>query len=96
MIMRDLAVHMVQDMRLRDPMSRTRADEAPHAAEVAQEVTVERRKRAALERELGCAVVRDDRVGVLEEGDDDEPVVDPVKRMLVNLLSKHRESTYQR
>ena len=38
----------------------------------------ERRERAALEGELGRAVVRDDGVGVLEEGDEDEPVVDPV------------------
>ena len=80
MVVRDLAVDVVEDMRLGDAVRGPRADPAPDAAEVAEEVAVERRERAALERELGGAVVRDDGVGVLEEGDEDEPVVDPARR----------------
>ena len=58
-------------------MRRARADPPPEAAEVAEEVAVERGEGAALEGELGRAVVREERVRVLEEGDEDEPVVDP-------------------
>ena len=77
-VVRDLAADVVEDVRLGDAVRRDGADPAHEAAKVAEEAAVEGRERAALEGELALAVVRQEGVGVLEEGDQDEPVVDPV------------------
>lgn len=76
-IVRDLAAHVVQDVRLGDAARRPRADPPHERAGVAEEAAVERGEGAAREGVLRGAVVREEGVGVLEEGDEDEPVVDP-------------------
>ena len=78
--MRNLARDVVDNVRLRDTMCRERAEPGTDGTKVAKEGTVERRERTTRERELGCAVVWEEGVGVLEEGDEDQPVVRPEVR----------------
>lgn len=78
MVVRDLAVDVVEYMRLRDAVGGAGTDPAHEAAEVAEQVTIERGKRTAGEGELGGTVVRNNGVSVLKERDQDQPVVDPV------------------
>lgn len=78
----DLAVDVVQDVRLRDAVSGDAAEPAHQATEVAERAAIQRRESAALEREFALAVTGKDRVGVLQERDQDEPVVDPVKEFI--------------
>ena len=53
------------------------ADPAHHAAEISQEAAVESRERTAGEGEFGSAIVGKQGVGVLQEGDQDDPVIYP-------------------
>lgn len=76
-IVRDLAVDVVQDMGLGDAVRGRGTDPAHEAAEVAKEVAVQGREGTAGEGELGGAIVRESWVGVLQERDQDEPVVNP-------------------
>jgi hypothetical protein len=46
-------------------------------AKVTKNVTIEGSESSTSKVELGCTVVREDRVGMLQECDQDEPVVDP-------------------
>jgi hypothetical protein len=56
------------------------ADPGHDGAKVAEQTAVESRECTAGEGELGCAVVGEDRVGVLQERDEHKPVVDPTIR----------------
>ena len=80
--MRDLARDMVGNVRLGDAVRREGADPAHERAAVAKQVAVHGREGAAGEGKGTSAVVREERVGVLEEGDENEPVVDPGKRLV--------------
>lgn len=80
--MRDLARNVVGDVRFRDSVCRKGAEPSHEAAKVTKKVAVERGQCTARERELRCAIVGQDGVGVLKEGDQDEPVVDPSLRCL--------------
>ena len=75
--MRDLAVHVMKHVRLRDAVCGRGTDPAHDAAKVAEEVAVQSREGAAREGELARTVVWEEGVGVLQERDQDEPVVDP-------------------
>lgn len=77
MIVRNLAVDVVGNVRLRDTVSSPSADPAHDAAEVAKKVSVEGGESTTGESELVSTVVGEERVGVLEERDQDKPVVDP-------------------
>ena len=77
-VVRDLARDVVCDVRLGDAVRRPRAEPAPEAARAAEQIAVDGREGAAGEGEGAGAVVGEERVSVLEEGDEDEPVVDPV------------------
>lgn len=81
MVVRDLARNVMRNMSLGDAMGRTRANPAHDAAEIAKQVPVKSCKGTTLERELGRAVMRKERVGVLQEGDQDKPVVHPISRI---------------
>ena len=80
--MRHAASDVVRNVRLRDAVCRPRAKPAPEAASAAEQVAVDGREGAAGEGKGTSAVVREERVGVLEEGDENEPVVDPGKRLV--------------
>ena len=71
--MGDLAVDVMGNMRLRDTVGGACADPAHDAAAVTEEVAVKRRESTTGEGELGGTVVRQDGVGVLEEGDEHQP-----------------------
>lgn len=75
--MRDLAADVVEDVGLRDTVSGTSTDPCTDRAEIAKEVAIESGKRATSEGELWGTVVGKERVGVLKESDQHEPVVDP-------------------
>ena len=77
MIVGDLARDVVENVRLRDAVRRKGTEPAHHAAEVTEEVAVEGSERSTGESELRSTVVGQDRVGVLEESNEDEPVVHP-------------------
>lgn len=96
MVVRDLGRDMVRNVGLRDTVSEVRADPAHDAAAVAEEVAVERRKRTTGERELGGTVVGQERVGVLEEGDEHQPVVNPVTQLSTQNRYACPGKTYQR
>lgn len=75
--MGDLAAYVVEHMGLRDTIRSMRADPRHDGAKVAQKVTVEGGKSTTSESKLRSTVVREERVGVLEESDQHQPVVDP-------------------
>ena len=64
-------------MGLRDTVCSMSTDPPHDGAKVAQKVTVEGGKGTASESEFGSTVVGEERVGVLEESDQHQPVVDP-------------------
>lgn len=78
MVVWDLAVDVMENMRLRDTMSNGSTDPTHEASKISKEVAVQGRKRAAREGELTRAVVGKKRVSMLEECDEDKPVVDPI------------------
>jgi len=82
---RDLARNMVQDVSLRNTVGGMCADPGHKGTQITEEVTVQGGKGAAGKGELGGTIMREKRVGVLQEGDQDKPVVDPKVRHQVNL-----------
>lgn len=76
-IVRDLARDVMQDVRLTDPMSRSSADPTCNGAKVTEKSAIQGSEGTTGEGKLGRAVVGKERVRVLEERDEDEPVVDP-------------------
>ena len=76
-VVRDLAVDVVEDVSLRDAVGGGGTDPAHDAAEVTEEVAVKSGQGSTGEGELGGTVVGQQGVGVLQESDQDEPVVDP-------------------
>ena len=78
----DLARNVVCNMGFRDTVSGHRTEPGHDTAKVAEEAPVKRSKGTARERELGSTVVGQNGVGVLEEGDEDKPVVYPVRSQL--------------
>jgi hypothetical protein len=75
--MGDLAGNVMGNMCLRDTVGGVLSKPAHHAAQVAEEATVERGKGTTSESELRGAVMREERIGVLQERDQNEPVVHP-------------------
>jgi hypothetical protein len=74
---RDLAGDVMQDVGLTDSMSRSSADPTRNGAKVAQKSAIQGSEGTTGEGKLGRAVVWKERVRVLEERDEDEPVVNP-------------------
>ena len=77
MVVRNLAVDVVEHMGLRDTVSCGGTDPTHDAAKTTEQVTVKSRQSTTGEGELGGTVVGKERVGVLKEGDENEPVVYP-------------------
>lgn len=75
--MRDLTTDMMQHMRLRNPVRSSRSDPPSNFTQPSKQLSIHRRERTTGERECTLTVVREEGVCVLEEGDEDEPVVDP-------------------
>jgi len=74
---RDLARDMVQDVSLRNTVSSMCSDPAHDAAQITEKATVQGSKGATGEGELRATVMREERVSVLQKGDQDKPMVDP-------------------
>lgn len=89
--MRNLAGDMVENMGLRDTVGGVCSNPTHDATEVTKKVAVQGCKSATGESEFGSAVVGKKRVGVLEESDQDQPVVDPEVRDTVE--TEHIEET---
>ena len=75
--MRDLAGDVVQDVSLRNSVGSMRANPGHNGTQITKEVTVQGCKGATGKGELGGTIMGEKRVGVLQEGDQDKPVVDP-------------------
>ena len=77
MIMRNLAGNMVQDVSLRDTIGCMGTDNSHGTSEVTQKAAVESSEGTASKGEFRSTVVGQEGIGVLQEGDENKPVVDP-------------------
>ena len=59
-------------------MSYVSTDSRTPRTEITEKLAVKRRESAARKRELGRAVVRKERVRMLQECDENEPVINPI------------------
>ena len=96
MVMRDLAVDMVGDVSLRDAVGTGGSDPGHERSKVAKEVTIISGQGTAGESDLSWTIMRETGVGVLQESDQHEPVVDPGKILVGNLGKGWIDVTYQR
>jgi hypothetical protein len=76
-IMWNGTAHMMQHMCLRNPMCRMPTQPSHDAPQVAQQIPIKCTQCPPRKRERVRLVMRDERVRVLEEGNEDEPVIDP-------------------
>lgn len=88
MVMRDLAVDMVGDVGLRDTMRAGSSDPGHDGAEVTKEVTVVGGQSTAGEGELAGTIMGKKGIGMLQERDQHEPVVNPDEALVENLESR--------
>jgi hypothetical protein len=75
--MRNLAGKVMQDVGLRYTVSGVRANPSHNATTVTEEVAVQSGKGSAGKSELRGTVMRKEGVGVLQEGDQHKPMIDP-------------------
>ena len=75
--MRDLARNVVQDVSLGDTIGCVSPNPSHDLATVAQRAAVERSQSTTGECKLWGTVVRENGIGVLQERDHHQPVVDP-------------------
>jgi len=76
-VVRDFARNMVQDVSLRNTVGSMCAKPPHKGTQITEEVTVQGGKSATRKGKLRGTIMREKRVGVLQEGDQDKPVVDP-------------------
>ncbi len=81
-VMRDLAGNMVHYMGFRGAMRHGRANPTHERTKVAKYITIKRCQSTTRECELFGAVVRQQRIGMLQEGNENHPVVHPVQTYL--------------
>lgn len=96
MVVRNLAGDVVENVSLGDTVSSSGTDPTHDTAEIAKKVTVEGSQSTTGEGELGCTVVGENGVGVLEERDHDEPVVHPAVGSVLCRQCQRTLQTYQR
>jgi len=96
MVVRDLAVDVVGNVSFRDAMRAGGSDPGHDRSKVTKEVTVISRQGTTGESELPWAIVREEGVGMLQESDQDEPVVNPGKTLVCNSEKGRVDVTYQR
>jgi hypothetical protein len=77
MVMRDFRTEVMQHMRLRNSVSQGAPKPPKKGASTTKQASIHSRKRATLEVERSRTVVWDQWIGVLEQGDQNDPVVDP-------------------
>lgn len=77
MIMRNLAGNVVQNMGLCNAVGSVCSDPSHDGPEVAERTAIHGAQCAAREGEFAGAVMREERIGVLEEGHNYEPVIHP-------------------
>lgn len=77
--MRDLAGDVVEDMGLGDAVGGVRANPGRDGATIAEEATIKSSESTTGEGEFGRAVMGEERIGVLEEGDQDKEMVNPAE-----------------
>jgi hypothetical protein len=70
---------MVKNVSLRDSVGSVSANPAHDATTIAEDVTVQSGQSTTRESELRSAIVGEERIGMLQECDQDEPMVDPNK-----------------
>lgn len=84
MVVRDLAVDVMSDVSLRNSVSSECADPSHDRAEITEKLTIHSGQSTTREGELGSTVVREQRIGVLKEGDQYKPVINPETKELDN------------
>ena len=77
MIVRNLAAKVMSDVSLGDTMSGGSTEPGHKASTVTEEFTIQSGKGTTGKVELGSTIVRQQGIGMLQEGDENEPVVDP-------------------
>ena len=87
---------MVDDVSLRDTVRAGGSDPGHDRSKVTKEVTVMSRQGTTGESELPRTIMREEGVGVLQESDQHEPVVDPVETLVRNFERGWIDVTYQR
>ena len=96
-VMRDLARDMVENVCLRDSMGSMGADPAHNGTKVSEQAAVQSSEGTTLEVELLGTVMGKEGIGVLQEGDQYEPVVDPEYNYeKANRVRQIMADTYQR
>ena len=75
--MRNLARKVMHDVGFRDTISGVCANPSHNASTVAKKATVQSGKGSAGKSELWGTVMRKEGIGMLQEGDQHKPVVDP-------------------
>jgi hypothetical protein len=76
-VVRNLAGDVVKDVSLRDTVGSVCTEPSHDWAKVTKKVAIQGGEGTTGEGKLGSTVMREERVGVLEEGDENEPMVDP-------------------
>lgn len=84
--MRNLARDVMEHMRLRNSVRSMGTDPAHDGSTVAKKRAIKSRKSSTGKGELGSAVVRQERVGMLQERDQNEPMVHPKKVRMNSML----------
>lgn len=79
MVMRDLAVDVVGNMGLRDTMCAGSGDPAHDGSEIPKEAAIVGRQGTTGKSELARTIMGKERVGVLQERDQNKPVINPGK-----------------
>ena len=75
--MRDLARKMMQDVGFRDTISGVCANPSHNTSIVAEKAAVQRSNRSTGKVEFWGTIMRKEGVGMLQEGDQHQPMVDP-------------------
>jgi hypothetical protein len=78
MVMGDLAMDVVRHVGLGDTVGESSRQPSHHRTQISQKVPIVGRQCASGEGELARTVVWEEGIRVLEEGDQDDPVVDPI------------------
>jgi len=75
--MGDLARYVMNDVSFRNAIGSMSSEPTHNGTKVSHHAAIHGGQRSTCESEFSSAVMGKDGVGVLEEGDEDEPVVDP-------------------
>ena len=75
--MGNLTGDMMQDMGLGDTVCGVRSNPPHDLTAVTEKVSVQSRQGTPRKGELGSSVMRKERIGMLQESDEYQPVVDP-------------------